>query len=259
MNINGKLNKKLEGKKDEVRAYFKGDDAIQLVYLFGSAANRESIGDFDFGVYLDELSAKDRFDKGLEISASLSAILGTDAVDVVVMNDAPMRLNFEIINGKNLFCRDKSKRLDLESSVSSFYHDRRYYERRHDEIFLQCILGENMKESEKIILKLEKLREYLRHLKSWQKHSLKEIKEDYVLRSAIERNLHLAIESALDVGEIIPKSLSKKLVIMAKFRNVLVHRYTEIEIERVYEHLMEDLDDLEEFMKVVSRYVSRKS
>ncbi len=110
-----------------------------------------------------------------------------------------------------------------------------------------------MKTEEKVARKIKSLQGYVDFLR---KHtaSEQELKDDYLLRSAIERNLQLAIESALDIGEVIISSenlekpedyqgiiiiLGKEGVIPLKFagrfreaaklRNILVYMYTEID------------------------------
>ena len=91
-----------------------------------------------------------------------------------------------------------------------------------------------------------------------------------------ERYLQLAIQAVLDVShhivadmelglpsdskelfttlvrhKVLPVRLSKKLVSMAGFRNVLVHEYLEIDRRRVYRALKADLRDFESFVRAV--------
>ena len=57
----------------------------------------------------------------------------------------------------------------------------------------------------------------------------------------------------LAARKLLPLALSKKLVSMAGFRNVLVHEYLEIDRRRVYRVLSEDLGDFEKFIKAVTK------
>lgn len=93
-----------------------------------------------------------------------------------------------------------------------------------------------------------------------------------------ERYLQLAIQAVLDVShhivadrklglpadskelfevlarqKILPASLSKRLMLMAGFRNILVHEYLEIDRRRVYRALTDDLADFDKFVKAVSK------
>jgi len=42
---------------------------------------------------------------------------------------------------------------------------------------------------------------------------------------------------------------------MAKFRNVLVHLYLEVDRQRVYQYLQENLDDFETFARYVGEWL----
>lgn len=52
---------------------------------------------------------------------------------------------------------------------------------------------------------------------------------------------------------LVPKNLSERLARMAKFRNMLVHVYWEIEDAKVFEIIQQDLKDLEEFIGEVGK------
>ena len=56
---------------------------------------------------------------------------------------------------------------------------------------------------DKISKKLEELKYYVELLESYKDKSEEEVGEDFTLRGAIERYLQVAIESTLDIGEMI--------------------------------------------------------
>ena len=56
---------------------------------------------------------------------------------------------------------------------------------------------------EKITEKLRYLEISLSYLRSRRDITLKDLQENYELRSAIERNFQIAIEAAIDIGEMI--------------------------------------------------------
>lgn len=66
-------------------------------------------------------------------------------------------------------------------------------------------------------------------------------------------------EAPLETAEIgvLPEALAERLVAMAKFRNVLVHLYLEIEVERLYQYLQHNLGDFDEFAQHVANYLAR--
>lgn len=111
---------------------------------------------------------------------------------------------------------------------------------------------------------------------------LEEFAATFFLHAAAERGFQVAIQSALDIGAILlaeagadipaeyrdifpklseigvlPEALAARLVAMAKFRNVLVHLYLEIETERLYQYIQNNLDDFGEFSQHVGEYMTR--
>jgi uncharacterized protein YutE (UPF0331/DUF86 family) len=102
--------------------------------------------------------------------------------------------------------------------------------------------------------------------------------QDAVLRAATERGLQVAIEACLDIGhhiiarrglprpadyqdvfrilgqhQIIEGALATRLADAARFRNRLVHVYTDIDAEYVFRAASEDYRDLEEFLGSIVR------
>jgi len=61
----------------------------------------------------------------------------------------------------------------------------------------------------------------------------------------------------LQENKIIDKSLSSRLQEMAKFRNVLVHRYALINKDKLLEIVKHDIKDINEFVKIVLKLVSK--
>lgn len=53
--------------------------------------------------------------------------------------------------------------------------------------------------------------------------------------------------------EIISEELSERLASMAKFRNMLVHIYWEIDDETVFNIIKKNLEDLDEFLEAVNK------
>lgn len=123
--------------------------------------------------------------------------------------------------------------------------------------------------------RLEKLREYLAILDSVRVYDLQRFSKDPFVHGTAERNLHLAIECLLDIGnhlisdrgyskpqsyadifrvladhDVIPRSLESELAGMAAFRNLLVHDYLRLDREKVYRILVEKTDLLKEVGRI---------
>lgn len=130
--------------EEEVRKYLQKQDQIKLAYLFGSVAREEQgkLSDVDIAVFLDEsLGKKERWNLELSLIADLGDILKADRVDLVVMNDAPNSLNFEVIKANHpLLIRDENFKVDLEQYIMSRYLDRQYYDQRWAENLLKKIV-----------------------------------------------------------------------------------------------------------------------
>jgi len=72
--------------------------------------------------------------------SELTGILRTDRIDLVIMNDAPLTLNYEIIKANHpLVIRDEGQKIDFEHSILSCYLDRRYYDKRWTAEFLKNV------------------------------------------------------------------------------------------------------------------------
>jgi len=139
-----------------------------------------------------------------------------------------------------------------------------------------------MTDSETITRKLNFMGRCVKYLKSIDPEAVN-LESDYEKRSAVERNFQLAIESAIDVGEIIiseeglerpadyrsvfivlgrnsilPKDFAERFAPAAGFGNVLVHMYEEVDMGIMKEFLTERLDDFEEFAGYVLEYIEKK-
>jgi uncharacterized protein YutE (UPF0331/DUF86 family) len=126
-----------------------------------------------------------------------------------------------------------------------------------------------MEEKEKIARKIRSMKKYVDFLRSYKSISARRLEDDYELKSAIERNFQLAIESALDIGEIIiskdgfekPEDYRSTIIILGKhnvippdfaerfaraagLRNILVHMYEEVDAEKLFNYMQNDLSDL---------------
>lgn len=137
-----------------------------------------------------------------------------------------------------------------------------------------------MRDEDKILRKLNLMRRCVNYLKSADAGSAG-LEDNYEMRSAVERNFQLAIESAIDIGEIIisregferpevyrsvflilgkngiiPKEFAEEFSQAAGFRNVLVHMYEEVDVDVLHMFLTERLEDFDEFAGHVARYLT---
>lgn len=131
-----------------------------------------------------------------------------------------------------------------------------------------------------IVERLSVIARAVRALQIVREVPLEEFVQDYFLHSAAERAIQVAIQAALDIGsillsrsstdvpkeyadifpaladiDVLPPEFASRLVTMAKFRNVLVHMYIELDLDRLHAYIQTDLDDFMQFSKYVADYL----
>jgi len=132
------------------------------------------------------------------------------------------------------------------------------------------------------INRINKLEEYLSRLEEIRKVSKEKFLSDWKSQDLALRNLQVAIEACIDIGEylitinnwnvpetyvetikvlqkngVIKKEFAEKMVDLVKFRNIIVHDYLYIDYKKVYKNLQR-LDEFRNFVKVVVEYLKKK-
>lgn len=130
---------------------------------------------------------------------------------------------------------------------------------------------------------MKRLEKALQILQQSSKVSFEELTGNHVFLSAVERNLQVAIECILDIGNliiaekgfetpddnediirilgdesVIPYDFAKTIKGIAGFRNILVHEYTGIDYRLLYDYLINRLDDFRNFAGYISSYLSKE-
>lgn len=141
-----------------------------------------------------------------------------------------------------------------------------------------------MIDREEIAKYIRDLEEYLGHLVELQQYSEEEFLSDWRVHDLADRQLHLALETFLTIGEaiilgcgfrrpdtyadipkilylnkVIGKPLRDQLIYLARFRNVLVHDYLVLDHERVYQHIHTDVSTMAEFIDAVKSFITARS
>jgi len=122
--------------------FMRGQEYIKLAYLFGSVAKGKEgkLSDVDIAVFLDEsLNKKEIINLQLKVISELTSILKTDRVDLIVMNNAPLLLKYDIIRYGKILKDDKETKIKVESGVLSDYLDMKYYIDRHTNLAIKRI------------------------------------------------------------------------------------------------------------------------
>jgi predicted nucleotidyltransferase len=117
----------LDARLDELTAAWAADPDIAAIWLFGSRASGRPRpwSDVDLAVALAAgLDPKRRSQKHVELLADACARLGTDAVDLVVLEDAPSVLAHRIIaGGRRIAVRDDARTVRVVEDALRRYID----------------------------------------------------------------------------------------------------------------------------------------
>jgi uncharacterized protein len=102
-------------------------EGVVAAMLIGSQArgNPGPLSDVDIAIWHDPgLDARGRFDLQLDLAGEITSLLGTDEVDLVLLNNAPPLLRHRAIReGKRLVERDHDERVRLETRAILDYLD----------------------------------------------------------------------------------------------------------------------------------------
>lgn len=130
---------------------------------------------------------------------------------------------------------------------------------------------------EKIISLTGEIEKSLTILKDYSEQQKEEIVSDLKVLGSIKYYLLVSIEACIDIAnhiiakehlgvpktysdcfkilqerKIISSQLAHKLINMAKFRNLLVHFYWNVNDEEIYKIIQTELDDFSEFIRQIS-------
>ena len=100
---------------------------VDVLYIFGSRASGKarSSSDIDIAVLVNEKTQRDSyFDLRRRLVVPFCEAMKNDAIDVVILNEAPLHLAFEAVEPRNiLYERDPAHRIEFEVRVISEFFD----------------------------------------------------------------------------------------------------------------------------------------
>jgi len=133
-------------KIQALKEYFTKRGDVVMAFLFGSRAKGEgrihSNSDWDIGVYFAPLSEEleyedtDReYSKEHEVWKDCTWILGTENIDLIVLNRIPASIAADAIRGTPLVIKDRGLYLRFMIMITGVAEDYRIFAREYDEIF----------------------------------------------------------------------------------------------------------------------------
>ncbi len=133
-----------------------------------------------------------------------------------------------------------------------------------------------------IVKRIERIEEALRRLEEIRKLSVDNFLNDWKSQDATLHNLQVAIEGCLDIGnyiigligakspdtyvqiveilgeeKVLPRDFLETAKNMAKFRNIIVHEYLYLDLNKVYSFLSK-INDIRQFLKYLIEYLDLK-
>jgi hypothetical protein len=117
-----KIPKDIHKQIDLLADLFMEDPNIIFAYLFGGMARdkRRPLSDVDLGIYVRNVKRLDF----LSVFSEISRILGTDEIDLVVLNSAPISLAGRILRKRKILIdKDPFLRHQYESRILREFFD----------------------------------------------------------------------------------------------------------------------------------------
>lgn len=129
---------------------------------------------------------------------------------------------------------------------------------------------------ERIIIKISQLENYIKELESVLPEKIEDFYNSIITKRAVERILQISIECVIDICAILVKELklgpptsedgilelleneiqsTNKISQMKGFRNILVHKYGNIEDNKVYSFANENKNDFTEFIQEIKSLI----
>lgn len=131
-----------------LRAYFAQRSDVVLAFLFGSMGRGQAgpLSDIDVAVLLSAAPDADAcFDARLALIGDLMQQLHTNAVDVLILNQAPLTLRYATLrDGLLLYMRDKEAYVAFRVRTLNEYFDFEPMIRMHQRIFFDKIRKEGL-------------------------------------------------------------------------------------------------------------------
>lgn len=115
-------------KIDSLAGFFLKDSNIVFAYLFGGLLKdrQNPLRDIDVAVYVKNIKKLEY----LELFGNIANVLGTDEIDLVILNNAPLSLTGRVLQNREVVVdKDPFLRYRYESTVLRKYFDFKIKER----------------------------------------------------------------------------------------------------------------------------------
>ena len=267
-----------QAKINLLKNYFnKRDDAV-FAFLFGSQAEEKARdeSDWDIAIYLKPQSNDLEFEntnldypQESQIWGDLTEILGTDRVDLTILNTAPASIAASALQGTLLTIKDRRLWLKFMLVITNLAEDYRIWAHDYHQI-VQRSRSLSPQDRER----LERLIDFTEQQSGlypvYRQFSWNDYNEDPRKRNEIERWLENLVNATIDMAKVIvgskkylvpptyretvrdalrilelPEEFETRFEKWVQLRNVLAHEYLDIKWKR-----------LEDFAKTSEPYIT---
>ena len=277
------IRRTLPALRDLLSAHF-----VRQGYLFGSVlgSQTEPMNDLDIAV-LPPVGLDDWFEYYNALHGDLCRLFQADNIDLVLLDQAPLRIQAQVVeSGRRLLAANEAA-LDWEENVWSRYADVVHWHAENWSIARELAIrgmGKelNMIERPRVERFVGLIHDAVRELRSLKLEAIDpdSFEADRQVRALSEHFMRIAIEGALDLGRhvivrtglgtpqeyrdigrilgekgVLPPDLSEKVQEMGGMRNVLVHLYWDIDYHRLRKTIVEDLDVFEKYVRHVFEFI----
>ncbi|HTI13341.1 MAG TPA: HepT-like ribonuclease domain-containing protein [Dictyobacter sp.] len=276
-------------KQSQLNQFF-AQSPVNAAYLTGSLSNRATFGhltDIDVAVLLmDQIKADQFIDYQFYFLSELAKRLESDAVDVLILNQASLLLKLQVIKyGQILFSRNEKQRVSFETKAVMDYLDFKKFDELQNKALGRRLYGQMMPIDKDLLQKpLKQLHTAITILHDLGQTEQDKFLTDYRIYSLAERYLQLAIEACLQTcsiliaafglrraeayhellsiiagQQIIPQALAYRLEIFSTLRDQLVHEADTLNHELLYDILQHHIDDFQEFIDIIENRASNRT
>jgi uncharacterized protein YutE (UPF0331/DUF86 family)/predicted nucleotidyltransferase len=267
--------------RQRLRDLLAPHDEILFAYLLGSFEQSLPFRDIDVALYLEPsfLQANDELQYSLRLTDELEQSLPYP-IDVRVLNNAPCGFRYNATRGRLILCRDEALHREWLAETWEEYLDFAPALRHIGRGWVRKLCGDGATDEQVIIGRIGALRQNIERVRQIvTSHDEQSLINDAYKMAALKWHLTLAIEDVFSLCSrtiarlggaaptsyaecfkrahelgIIDESLMERLRAMVRFRNLLIHRYWEVDDRRVIAIAQIALGDLEAFAVAVARH-----
>lgn len=279
-----------ETKIQKLKDYFEKHDDVVMAFLFGSQAEglTHSTSDWDVAVYFTPRSKEFEFEEsGYEypaenkVWADCTQLLGTDNVDLIVLNSAAATIADEALRGLELANKNRGLWLRFMLLISTLAEDYRIFAEDYHNIVQRSrsLVPGDKQRLERLLDFLEEQMELYGIYKAFTQ---KEYEDHPRQRNEIERWLENITNTCIDIAKIMLGS-KKKLIpptyretmhraihmlnLSADFedvfdgwvrlRNVLAHEYLDIKWMRISKFAEKSEPYITQYVKAAKQFLEK--